>query len=726
MSEPKNLRPATPRSSMEPGAGAQSTPAASSHIGDSVGGDKIGGDKIGGNKYVFLADLGAALASLGAALRQLGQLIYRHRLLLTAVIALEITLALSFVRFRSLYLIPWGRFVLAAILVAVASVGWSALASGRSWSRLGLAVAASAAATMLVGWQAWQVVYPNRFAPQTFGIVLAELGDGAYFRNSDRSRELSGLVYERLCGALGEAFEQDNCVNSHNGRVGLSKVGIVKNRRTAEYIGKQLQADMVIWGQILTLEAGKVTIRFQVIETPDRASRPDFPALLPVAYTSAEIIADEVDNDDIAQLKNEVAHQATLLGLFTLGLLDFFDQNYGAAADSFENTARRMDAMGVAAENKGLISLYLGRAYNAMGEIDEGQRHLVEANTALPNEPVVALALAQGYAKRGDTVRQTAEITRALELLNDYLGAHPEDTNARYDRGIAFQMWERYQDAEHNFLETIRRDPTHYIAYINLAQVQAKLKRFDDAASTLERAIALAEQRRTNPAWAYLNLGQVYEDAGRVEEARAAYKAAIERNPKLIWAHYFYARFCEKLGETDAAMELYDRLLAVAQERGWAESWAYAKMGDFYRNQMLYEDAAFAYERALALKPDDALARTYLAQTLLALDRRQQALDTFEQALRNGRTEPYVHQAYAAAQLDLRNYAEAERLYKGLLAFRPYDEVSLYNLGLVEEHQHKPDDAKKRYRVIVDNAANFRPTTVFSATQRLAALGTAP
>ena len=63
-------------------------------------------------------------------------------------------------------------------------------------------------------------------------------------------------------------------------------------------------------------------------------------------------------------------------------------------------------------------------------------------------------------------------------------------------------------------------------------------------------------------------LGNLYRDAGRIEDAIAQYQKMIDIDPGYGAAYLELAALQERLGETDAARETYRRAIAAAEKKG--------------------------------------------------------------------------------------------------------------------------------------------------------------
>jgi tetratricopeptide (TPR) repeat protein len=110
-------------------------------------------------------------------------------------------------------------------------------------------------------------------------------------------------------------------------------------------------------------------------------------------------------------------------------------------------------------------------------------------------------------------------------------------------------------------------------------------------------------------------------DAGRYQEAIAAYKAVLARHPDHVEAITHLGVILAQAGHADGALEAFDRALAI--DPGYAHAW-WDKAGVLFDQKQDYSGAITAWERFLAIAPaagpdrDQARARIQDARQRLA------------------------------------------------------------------------------------------------------------
>jgi tetratricopeptide (TPR) repeat protein len=664
----------------------------------------------------------------------------RYRVVLSLFLVLEAALAGAYLGLAARYLIPWWCWLLAALLVPAAVAGW------RRWDRArpvtlhsGLALLATAGLLALLGWQTARILKPRPFAGDLFGIAVAELGEGPRHTRTARARELSSEVYDQLCTKIKNQYAVNSCEEPARARdasagasgVVLRSVGVMPDAQSAEEYAADLQADIIVWGDIRSTEEGGVTIHFRPGKTQDIALSSEIPLVLPVRASSADLYQRDLDLDS-AQVKGVIAQQAAILADFALGLEALYDLRYPQAAARFDSVVQAIEqnpSLTASPAGRSLFFFYLARAYHGLGQIEEGQAWLQRAGEEDPAEPAVPMALALGYGSLGQEAERDAQLHQALDLVGDWLRTHPEDNIARYDRGIIYEMMREYEDAVIDFQEVTERDPDCYVAYISLALNASKLGRYEEAIETLNAAIDVAKASKLEPGWAHLNLALIYDKLGQPEDADREFQNAIA-SVHHGWICYCYGQFLEGQGEIEAAREAYGAMVEVSRDRAWA----YDRMADFLRRRGDLAGARDAYENAAHERPKDPLLRTYLAEVYFELGRdetdpktREECFEKsrkeFDEALTLGPGLYYSFSTYGNVLFQMGDLDGAVVKYERSLELRPRDWGVLLNLGLAYELLGRTSDAKAAYRQILAAPKDYPQQAIQKANDRLQRLG---
>ncbi len=167
----------------------------------------------------------------------------------------------------------------------------------------------------------------------------------------------------------------------------------------------------------------------------------------------------------------------------------------------------------------GLLKLRDGRAAEAADLLHAAAHHR--------NDPEVRLHLARAHIAADNPAA-------ALVAVDQALAAGAPRAEALYLCGTAQNALRRSLDAVESLSESIRIDPCHAAAQLNLGNAKADLDRWNDAEQDIRAAIA------TDPALidAHTSLGFVLTAQGRLAEAMAACRNAITLNPLSAEAHW--------------------------------------------------------------------------------------------------------------------------------------------------------------------------------------------
>ncbi len=305
--------------------------------------------------------------------------------------------------------------------------------------------------------------------------------------------------------------------------------------------------------------------------------------------------------------------------------------------------------------------------------------------------------------------------------------------------------------------DAIRFDSTLSYNYELLASLQIENKNYQEAASSLKKALSL------NPNWQYLynDLGYVYIQQNKYAEAKSVLQdmikldstnssylnnlgAALFNLGEIERASFYFNRSLfyspdfssalnnlgisyKKLKQTEKAKKYL--LLAIQNDKGNCNGYynlgnLYLELGDL-KNAEQYLTTAYKCDTS-SIDYKLALANIYLIQKKLgvARDFLQQAIsqnpnnytaliklgDISSQEEKYPEAEKYYKKALAidstmaAAHLNLgsiylktNNLIGAEREYKLAASYSPNNSVVYFNLGLLYQRQEKTDLAEKNY-----------------------------
>jgi tetratricopeptide (TPR) repeat protein len=139
-----------------------------------------------------------------------------------------------------------------------------------------------------------------------------------------------------------------------------------------------------------------------------------------------------------------------------------------------------------------------------------------------------------------------------LGELEDRLAHRPADGNAieaEIERAVLLAALDRRQDAQHAFIDILRRAPTHFSALNEFGTLLTDMGAIDAACRVYAEAIAHHPQ---NP-MGHVNLANLLLRANKHQEARGYYEAALAIDPDYAPAHQGLGAVLADLGDRAGA-----------------------------------------------------------------------------------------------------------------------------------------------------------------------------
>ncbi len=243
---------------------------------------------------------------------------------------------------------------------------------------------------------------------------------------------------------------------------------------------------------------------------------------------------------------------------------------------------------------------------------------------------------------------------RVAEALGRTLAPAPAALEADecYRRGRAYYYQYSPRSVEcalHLFLRAMEIDPESAKACAGMADCWSYLYLYSDRSEILreqaEWAGAKAVELDHRCAQAQASRGLTLSLDGHNEEAEAAFETALQIDPGLFEANYFYARHSFALGRFQKAAELYEQSMASRPE-DYQPPLLVAQVYDALGRT---DDARTARRRGvdlarrhLRLYPDDARAMYMSANGLVALGESERGREAAERALATRPDDPML------------------------------------------------------------------------------------
>ena len=150
------------------------------------------------------------------------------------------------------------------------------------------------------------------------------------------------------------------------------------------------------------------------------------------------------------------------------------------------------------------------------------------------------------------------------------------------------------------------------------------------------------------------NLGEAYQEQGRLDDAIKEYQAAINLNPYLVEPHYNLGMVYRAQGRLDDAVREYQEAIKLRPD--YAD--AHNNLGMAYQKQGRLDDAIKEYQTAINLQTDHAKAHNNLGTAYYDQGRLDDAIKEYQTAIK-------LNSASAPSNLELVYQTQGRRAIRG-------------------------------------------------------------
>jgi tetratricopeptide (TPR) repeat protein len=361
------------------------------------------------------------------------------------------------------------------------------------------------------------------------------------------------------------------------------------------------------------------------------------------------------------------------------------------------------------------------------------------------------------HLKSGEQYFKQSKYQEAVVEFRNAVQIDPRSADAHYQLARAYISLRNSQGAHRELLETLALDPKNSAAQLQLAALLVTARQYDQAEAAANKVIALeptnskahtilgAKHAMTGEQSSaisefqkaieldpkqveyYDSLGTLYLSAGKPSAAEALHKSAIEANPKSPQARMSLGKFYllqHQMTEAEAqakgaiqlepgsvAPQLFLGTIYIAQGRlPDAESLyahlktmapndpqAYQALGLFYSATGQNEKAAAEFRILLAAKPKETEVKALLIETLIDLNRVNDATNFNETVLKTNPSDPQALLSKARIFIAESKYQEALGALQNALKSDPDSASIHYFLGVTQQSLGFSDLAKTSF-----------------------------
>jgi tetratricopeptide (TPR) repeat protein len=258
---------------------------------------------------------------------------------------------------------------------------------------------------------------------------------------------------------------------------------------------------------------------------------------------------------------------------------------------------------------------------------------------------------------------------------------------------LTWQQTRVYRNLETLWTDTLRKNPSAWLAHNNLGNVLLDRGDADSAMAHYTEAVRLKPDYYE----ALGNLGAALLRRGAVEEARTKTEEALRLAPGYTPALVNRAAILLRDGRPDDAIVQLRSVLSQEPEN----SEALNTLGSAFAMRADFENARGAFEAALRIRPQLVSARVNLARVLLRSGRIEEASLQLDHALTASPGDVDARIAKGQVLVARGQPAEAIEYYRRLAAELPGDASVRFNLATLLSQAGRTEDAISEFQAAV-------------------------
>jgi len=307
-----------------------------------------------------------------------------------------------------------------------------------------------------------------------------------------------------------------------------------------------------------------------------------------------------------------------------------------------------------------------------------------------------------------------AEFDRAMDGFKTAITRAAVDEGSCLDITRVLVQQDMETEAEWMLMETLRRFPESREALYQLAELHVRSGAIARALGEFQQAGAMPGPPDVDPeldarmrAFLFRRIGDLYESAGRIDEAVTAYSRALDLDPSLDESRLGLGTAYFRLGRSEEALGQLTRVLAEDPENMAALN----RLAEVQLGLGRFEEAAAAAALALRIDPGRLPSRLFRARALAGMGRREEGNAEMQAYLAleaEARAEEQRLREIAALDRDAmaafleERHEEAIGLYRRAIDSHPEVALFYFKLGLAQSKLGRHRDAVETFRMLIE------------------------
>ncbi len=269
------------------------------------------------------------------------------------------------------------------------------------------------------------------------------------------------------------------------------------------------------------------------------------------------------------------------------------------------------------------------------------------------------------WNSKGYLLDQLHRYEEAVEAYQSALAKGHDNRDVLNALGLDYTRIGQYPLAIKTFEKLSRHDPNYEPAYCHRIMLYSELGEHDRA----EQMFYLAQQINDQCPHCFWYMGNSLWDRGQAERAIFCWCRVLEIEPRYKGAHRRIAQAYRKSGDIHLAREHF-----LAEYRAEPSDISLLiEMGDMFLEHRQFDQALQKFRQTIELDPENGHAHTCLGDVFSQLQRDDEALATYEMALRFDDASPAVLFKIATTLMNRGHFREARSRLQQVLELQPLD-----------------------------------------------------
>ncbi|MGE5655405.1 MAG: tetratricopeptide repeat protein [Actinomycetota bacterium] len=354
--------------------------------------------------------------------------------------------------------------------------------------------------------------------------------------------------------------------------------------------------------------------------------------------------------------------------------------------------------------------------FNQRAEIYLSQGKIEEAIVAVEQALKIKPNFAPAFKTLGNALQAQGRMEEARHWYQKAIEIQPQFAEVYANLGSIYAQEQKWPEAIEHYQKAIAIKPNFAGVYRNLARLFSQMGKQEQAAESWYQAFALEPQKI--PPEEHFNLGETLLAQGKLDQAIASYRRAIELKPDWAAAYQNLGEALKRQGKTEEAAACYRRAielnganasignqgqdtlgvvevsnpignqgqdtLAAVQQQGARvaaqpvapainieDAEAYIILGQGYFDQGKYEQAIAACKRAIQIKPDAVAVYKTLGNALQAVGKAEEALNWYARAVELKPDFAEVHANIGSVYAQQQKWQPAIAAYQKAISLKP-------------------------------------------------------